>query len=245
MSQASVQQPQFVIMQAPERGNGLGVFGLLVSIVGLVVPTGIVAVLGLMLCLIALGRPPRGLAAVGVIFGLLGTVVWLVIDVLVLLAAVIGLAGVGIAGTVAFATLQPEVVEVTQDMVRVVVAVDEHAREHEAMPESIEALAIGQSVAMDPWGHAYRLELTDRNPGFDIASGGPDGEFGTADDIRLASLDRTWEAAFESFGRQLERFGEQMEGGHSDCTIVWEADHDDHGRQWTYEARARRAIAGH
>lgn len=246
MSQASVQQPQFVVMQAPERGNGLGAFGLLVSIVGLIVPTGIVALLGLMLSLVALGRPPRGLASVGVMVGLLGTVAWLVVDLLVVLAAIVGLVGVGLAGSVAFVTLQPEVVEVTRDMVRMAVAVDEHAREHEAMPETIDALSIGRSTAIDPWGKPYRLELADRDPGFDIASGGPDRAFGTGDDIRMTSLDRTWEIAFEAFGLQMERLGDQMGVECSGCQVE-RGDAEDlelviaPGRRG-YEARARRSL---
>ena len=39
------------------------------TLIGLAVPTGIVSFLGLMLSLVAIGRAPRGCAALGVILG--------------------------------------------------------------------------------------------------------------------------------------------------------------------------------
>ena len=44
-------------------------------------------------------------------------------------------------------------------------------------------------IPLDPWGHAYAYECPGRsNPsGYDIRSAGPDGQFGTSDDIANSS----------------------------------------------------------
>jgi general secretion pathway protein G len=44
---------------------------------------------------------------------------------------------------------------------------------------------LSSDIPLDPWQHAYTYEYPGRlNPsGFDIVSAGPDGQFGTADDI--------------------------------------------------------------
>jgi general secretion pathway protein G len=45
-------------------------------------------------------------------------------------------------------------------------------------------------IPLDPWGHPYAYEFPGKlNPsGYDIRSAGPDGQFGTADDIANASI---------------------------------------------------------
>ena len=45
-------------------------------------------------------------------------------------------------------------------------------------------------IPLDPWGHAYTYEYPGRinANGYDIISAGPDGQFGTADDIVNASI---------------------------------------------------------
>jgi len=44
-------------------------------------------------------------------------------------------------------------------------------------------------IPLDPWGHAYTYECPGRNnpSGYDIRSAGPDGQFGTSDDITNSS----------------------------------------------------------
>jgi hypothetical protein len=70
--------------------NGLGVVGFLIAMIGLFIPTGIVALLGLMISLVALGKAPRAFAGLGVITGLFGTVIWLVITILALIGILVG-----------------------------------------------------------------------------------------------------------------------------------------------------------
>ena len=45
-------------------------------------------------------------------------------------------------------------------------------------------------IPLDPWGHAYSYEFPGKlNPsGYDIRSAGPDGQFGTTDDVANASI---------------------------------------------------------
>jgi hypothetical protein len=198
-------------MPTPGR-NGLGVFGLLVALVGLAVPTGIVSFLGLMLSLVAVGRAPRGAAAIGVMLGLVGTVAWMLITVVAVGAAAAAgiVALVGMA--VAFALTQPEVIEVTSDMVNLTIAAKEYEQDEAELPASLDDLRIGDSARTDPWGTPYRLAATDEGDlGFELVSAGGDTVFGTEDDILLSRLDRLWEAAFESFEDRMETFGERLE----------------------------------
>jgi hypothetical protein len=63
----------------------------------------------------------------------------------------------------------------------------------------------------DPWGRPYRFMLADCEPGFDVASDGPDGEPDTHDDVSLSRFDKLWEKAFEDFGEKMEELGEKLE----------------------------------
>ena len=205
-------QPQFVVMPVPQR-NGLGVFGFFVALVGLVIPTGIVALLGLILSLAAIGRSPRGFAAAGVILGLLGTVFWLVAMFVAAIVAVAAAAGFGLMAVAGFALTQPEVVEVTTDMVNMVIAVEEYREEHDdALPGELALLPLRPAVRTDPWGTAYRFVVSeDEDLGFDLVSGGPDASFDTEDDIALSRLGATWKGALATFERDMEDLGERLE----------------------------------
>jgi hypothetical protein len=209
-----IAQPQFVMMPVSQR-NGLGTFGFFVALIGAFIPTGIVALLGLVLSLAAIGRSPRGMASMGVIIGLLGTVFWLAVMGAALVVGVVAAIGFGLVAAAGFAVMNPEVLEVSSDMVNVVVAVEEYKRDHNERPDELASLALGVSITTDPWGGTYRLASADpsANDGldFDIVSGGPDGKFETEDDIRLSRLDALWHSAFKNFESQMEEFGERME----------------------------------
>ena len=62
--------------------------GFFIALFGLFIPTGIVAFLGLLVSLVALGRPPRALASLGVFIGLLGSVFWLLVTGAVVLGGI-------------------------------------------------------------------------------------------------------------------------------------------------------------
>jgi hypothetical protein len=203
-------QPQFVMMPVSPR-NALGAFGFVVALIGLVVPTGVVALLGLVLSLAAIGRSPRGFAACGVILGLLGTAFWFVVMLVALVVGLVAALGTAVAVAGVFVLLQPEVIEVTSDMANVAIAVEEYEQDNEAKPDGLDDLKLTLANRIDPWGAEYRYVITDDEMGFDVVSAGPDGDFRTDDDIRLTRLDRLWEAAFEDFDEKMEDFGRKME----------------------------------
>ena len=203
-------QPQFVMMPVQQR-NALGVFAFFIALVGLFVPTGAISLLGLVLALAAIGRSPRGFATFGVILGLLGTLFWAGFMLVAIVIALVGALAATVFMAGAFMLTQPEVIEVTSDMVNVAIAVQEYEQENDSMPIELGALTLSASVAMDPWGATYRLETLDEEPGFDLVSGGPDGMFDTDDDVRLSGLDRMWETAFASFDARMNELGERLE----------------------------------
>ncbi len=222
-SAPSIPYPQYVMVPAV-GGNGLGVAGFFIAAIGLLIPTGIVALLGLLVSLVALGRAPRGFAGMGVLIGLVGTAIWMAITGIVIVGALaVGVAAV-LFGSVAFVLMQPEIIEVSADMFNVTIAAYEYEDKHGGMPEGLDSLGLSVSTTTDPWGNSYRYVITDDELGFDVISSGSDGIMGTDDDLALSEMDRVWEDAFENFGGKLEEFGNHMErlqnrkvnyGGHS------------------------------
>jgi len=218
--------PQYVMVPLNE-GNGLGVAGFFIAGIGLFIPTGIIALLGLLVSLVALGKAPRGFAGMGVLIGLFGTVVWLAITGVAVLGAVaIGVSAV-LAGAAAFILLQPEIIEVTSDMVNVTIAALEYEDTHNALPDDLEVLDLSLSTRTDPWGNPYRYMIVEDEPGFDVVSSGSDGIMGTDDDLALSQIGNVWGQAFQNFGERIEEFGNRMERlqGHK-------FKHGDHEVQW-------------
>jgi len=212
-------QPQYVLMPIRER-NGLGVFGFFVALIGFVIPTGLIALLGLLISLVALGKPPRGFAMMGVLIGLLGSAIWLIIDIAAILVGVVAVLGVGAFTAVGFMLTQPEVVEVTGDMINSAIAVEHHHETEGELPDSLDNLGLSAAALADPWGTPYRYELVEREqpegnsdhrPNFEITSAGPDAAFGTDDDIILSRLDRLWENAFDTFEEKMQQLSAKVE----------------------------------
>jgi hypothetical protein len=234
---------QYVVVPTQEsRRNGLGVFGFLLAFFGLIVPTGIVSFLGLLISLAAIGRAPRAFASMGVVLGLLGSVIWLVIGIVTLVVAMVG-AAVGLVGAAGmFVLTQPEVVEVTSDMVNVAVAAKQYEQNEDRYPHSLEDLDVGRAATIDPWGTTYRLVVIDQDPGFDLVSAGADAEFDTDDDIRLTRLDLFWEDAIEDFERKANAFGERLEAIDADRWTINLDDHRHAGDPPDYETQALRDL---
>ncbi len=210
---AQIQQPNTPYIMVPVRErNGLGVAGFLIAFIGLFIPTGIVALLGMLISLVALGKGPRFFAGLGVLTGLFGTVIWLVITILALIGLLVGSVVAVVFSAGAFIITQPEVVEVSSDMINVTMAVAEYEKKNNKLPEDVASLGLGVSTLTDPWGNAYNYQLIDADPGFDVISSGVDGEFDTDDDMKLSRLDQIWETAFESFGSKIQELCEKLEG---------------------------------
>ena len=209
--------PQYVMVPV-RQSNGLGVFGFFVAVIGLFIPTGIIALLGLLICLVALGRSPRGFAMMGLIIGLFGTILWLLIDLAVLVVGLLAVVGMGLAASAAFMLTQPEVMEITSDMINSAIAIEHHYETRDELPTTLDELGLASAAIVDPWGTRYRYELNDPNDHdnddafrYELTSAGPDTIFGSDDDIMLSKLDRMWENAFDTFEEKMEDFNEKMQ----------------------------------
>jgi hypothetical protein len=210
---AQIPQPNAPYIMVPIRErNGLGVVGFIIAFIGLFIPTGIVALLGMLISLVALGKGPRFFAGLGVITGLFGTVIWLVITILALIGLLVGSVVAVVFSAGAFIITQPEVVEVSSDMINVTMAVAEYEKKNNKLPEDVASLGLGVSTLTDPWGNTYNYQLIDADPGFDMISSGVDGKFDTDDDMKLSRLDQIWKDAFANFGSKMEELSEKLEG---------------------------------
>ncbi len=203
--------PQYVMVPA-QGGNGLGVAGFFIAAIGILIPTGIVALLGLLVSLVALGKAPRGFAGMGVLIGLVGTAVWMAITGVVVVGALAIGVGAVLFGSAAFVLMEPEIIEVTSDMVNVTIAAYEYEDKHGSMPLELDSLALSVSTTTDPWGNPYRYVITDDDElGFDVISSGSDGIMGTDDDLALSYMDRVWKDTFDNFPGKLEEFGNRID----------------------------------
>ena len=202
--------PPYVMVPGRES-NGLGVAGFFISLIGLFIPTGIVALLGLLISLVALGRQPRGFAGLGVLIGLFGTVVWLAVMVVAVLGAATVGVGILICGAAAFILTQPETIEVTSDMINVTLAVAEYKEEHQSLPADLSGLGLELTTLTDPWGKPYSYTLAEgEDAGFDVISGGLDRQLGTDDDLALSRLKEVWVMACKGFEAKAQELGEMF-----------------------------------
>ena len=171
----------------------------------------IVALLGLLVSLVALGKAPRGFAGMGVLVGLVGTAVWMAITGIAIVGALALAVGAVLFGSAAFVLMQPEIIETSSDMVNVMIAAYEYKDKHGGMPEDLDSLGLSVSTTTDPWGNPYRYVITDDELGFDVISSGSDGIMGTDDDMALSYMDRVWKDAFENFPGEIKEFGDRMD----------------------------------
>ena len=210
-------QTDFPAVDVPvPQQNTLAIVGLVVSVLGLLGSGGLLCPIGLIISLIALGKPyGRGWAIGGVVVGLLGTcmgvAVIFIAGAAIVVAITIVVAGVGLF---ALAATQGENIEVSADMLSIADKVVIYEAENSSLPADLDALDIDMPTLTDPWGNPYRYILTERKPGFEITSWGADGQPATDDDIRLSKLDMAWEKAFddvEHIKAQINTWRERMD----------------------------------
>lgn len=197
---------------APVRtSNTLGVVGFVCALLGLLTGGHILSPVGLILSLVALGSRPRGFAIWGVVLGFLGTCGWLLVLGVLLVAA----AGIAVAGVGVFFFSQADRIELTTDMAKIAMVAEDYKHENRGVPPAdLSVLTLQPATLMDPWGHAYHYELVEGDPGFDIVSDGPDGKAGSDDDVRLTNLEKFWEGAGDDFKRQLKEFEKRQHQSH-------------------------------
>ncbi len=210
-------QTDFPAIDVPvPQQNTLAIVGLVVSVLGLLGSGGLLCPIGLIISLIALGKPyGRKWAIGGIVVGLLGTCMG-VIALFILgaaIMAVIAVLGAGI-GMFALVATQGENIEVSADMLKIADKVVIYEDENSSLPADLDALDIDMPTLTDPWGNPYRYILTEAKPGFEITSWGADGQPATDDDIRLSKLDMAWERAFddvEHIKAQIKTWADRME----------------------------------
>lgn len=193
--------PQYVIIPDERQTNMLGIVGFVLSLLGILGTGGLLCPVGLVLSLIALGRPPRGFAVAGVVLGLLGTCGGIILAIFIIGIALTAIAGVGAM----FVLSQSDRIELSSDMAKIGFAVQQYKEGNRGIaPAGLSGLELERPTLLDPWGHEYRYFLTDNESGFDVMSNGADGVENTDDDIALSKLCNYWEGAFEDFKRKME-----------------------------------------
>jgi|TARA_B100000809_G_scaffold201992_1_gene202677 hypothetical protein len=155
--------------QPVNQTNGLGIAGLVVSILG-ILTCGLISPLGLLLSLIALLKPPRGLAIAGTIVGFLGTGFLVVFAWLIWMWVTIGV------NTVKTRELALEARDV----------IEEYYTENAAYPDGIEGNKLIAGM-VDAWDNDLRYDADDDS--YLIRSASHDGDMDTDDDILVNSRD--------------------------------------------------------
>jgi len=172
--------------------NGLGVAGLVVSILG-VLTLGLLSVFGLALSLIALRREPRTAATIGAILGAVGLLAFTATLAFVLGSALPNLAK---AREVAMR------VQATSEMVAVQQAIHNDVAKQEPSADGIDGAVVQRFTtpgtdelaataanrlgvsSVDPWANPFRITLSSTDPAsLIVRSDGPDGVPETTDDI--------------------------------------------------------------
>ncbi len=205
-------QDQSPISLEGQPSNGLAIAGFVCSLIGFLT-MGTLSIVGLILSLVAVGKPgSRGFAIAGIILGALGLCGWVIALVIAgaSILAALGIMAVGVA------VLQAEGLEISMDMGKIVFKLDEFERRTGALPDDLSGLELRDSVLIDPWGSTYRYELIEDEPGFDIISNGEDGQPDTDDDIYLSRLGEYWEGAWEDFEKFKREAGAEDAGADAD-----------------------------
>ncbi len=153
------------------QSNGWGVAGFITSMVTLFFTLGLLSPIGLIISFVGLFKRPRGLAFVGFLLGLAGTLFW---------------TGIGYA-IFAGENNRVENYHEKQQSAVTLSHIDQTLREIRAfhadtgkIPDGIE----GNKIAVqkkDAWDNCLRYDIFAAH--VSVSSAGSDGEFGTADDI--------------------------------------------------------------
>ncbi len=157
--------------------NPLGIAGFVVSLAGLLLTCGVLCPVGCVLSLFGLRRQPRDFAIAGVAIGAVGTLLAVVAAIFVVKALDLRERG---GGDGSFEFEGPRVsTELTLSMAEELI--DLENEEKGRLPADEDGTALLESMT-DGWGRALRYERGG-DVGYTIRSAGPDGAFGTGDDV--------------------------------------------------------------
>lgn len=172
-AQAPPMQP--VIVVGAPGGNGLGIAGFVLSLVSLFMCAGGLWPISLGLSIAGMRREPKGLAIAGLVLSGVAAMLFLVMVLPFILIPMF---------VVPMAIASGPTMLVTSEELVLSSRVAAHVQATGSLPASLAAVAgVDASMTTDPWGTSYRLVATPDGGGFSIESAGPDGQFGTADDV--------------------------------------------------------------
>lgn len=181
MSQFTTQQ-----FYQPPPTNSLGIAGFIVSLSGLIVCFGLTCPIGLAISLIALMSAPRGYAIAGVIIGMLGSI----------MGTALALMYFGVIGQGWF--FSPNYTSQSQTYYEMQVASSNIDSHYNSNNNTLPDAATGTSLIsshFDEWGNAMTYTPTpNQGHDYEIASAGPDGQFGNSDDYVEIFWINTWNA---------------------------------------------------
>jgi len=166
-------QPQPAVNQT----NGLGLAGFIVSLVSLVGCGGILSPISLIMCLIALAKPPKGFAIAGLVLSLIGSLGFVLLFFVIGIGALFAVLGLGIA--VAVMAL---VAAVGQNAAEIVESVQEYHEANGRVPASLVELGMSEDQLTDTWGNRFIYVPGTDGDEFVLVSAGPDEEYGNSDD---------------------------------------------------------------
>ncbi|MCG3134861.1 MAG: hypothetical protein HMLKMBBP_02265 [Planctomycetes bacterium] len=158
-------------IQTPPSRNTMGIVGFVISLIGILCTCGVLSPLGLLICLFAVFRAPRGFATAGIILGVLGTI---------LAASVAWLAWQGISYSL-------EAGVSVKNAIMTVAGAGQAAQEILAvtpgsLPPDDQAAAIAKKHT-DGWDRPFTW-LAEGDERL-LVSAGPDGAYGTEDDWKV------------------------------------------------------------
>ena len=170
---------------APRRSK-LALIGLIFSLLGFL-SCGLISPVGLVISIIAFIRRRGRVALIGIIVGALGSC-----GGGCCCAGIFGALGSAASGAVALAEMVGPEFSTGVRMGVIEWRIGEYERESNRLPDSLEELDLPADERVDGWGRAWQFHLHRREPGYELRSAGPDGQFDTDDDAvnRSAAGDR-------------------------------------------------------
>jgi hypothetical protein len=175
------QEPVFVHAHAATQPtNSLGLAGFITSVVGILFG-GLLCPVGLILSLVALGRPPRGFAVAGVVIGLLGSCSGCLVAMLLLPAFVVAaVGGVTLMGAMTFALAGgTPAIETFDHMMQISRAVEKYERQNGQPPAALGDLSLPAAILNDGWGTPLEYTLKQGSASWDwtLRTAGPNRTF--------------------------------------------------------------------
>lgn len=177
--------------------NGLGVAGFVCSMVGLLCTGGIVSPVGLILSLVALGRPPRGLAIAGAIIGAIGSCGIIALAITAPVVVLVALAAVGASAAAGgLAAMFGPQIETQVELAVLDMRLQRYEQQNGKLPASLAEVSTSTDPSRpditDPWGNPYQYVPVPTAAGrpFRLFSMGEDAVSGTPDDIEGGQFTR-------------------------------------------------------